>query len=46
LSKHVESLVSEINDKMKDLKMTKIDKNQIGQAFIEWGMKVKEDSNS
>ena len=34
---------TDLENKLKDLKLTKIDKNQIGQVFIEWGMKVKQE---
>ena len=45
LSQIVEKMQSDFEAKIKDLKTTKIGKNQIGQAFIEWGMKVKQDEN-
>lgn len=46
LNKFVESIQSDLEEKIKDLKVSKIGKNQIGQAFIEWGMKVKQNSDS
>ena len=46
LNKFVESMQSDLEEKIKDLKVSKIGKNQIGQAFIEWGMKVKQNSDS
>jgi len=39
----LEKIVKSIEADLKALNLAKIDKNQIGQAFIEWGMKVKED---
>ncbi|MBK8946301.1 MAG: hypothetical protein IPM32_13670 [Ignavibacteriae bacterium] len=39
----IDKLRAEFESKIKDLKLTKIDKNQIGQVFIEWGMKVKQE---
>ncbi len=45
LNEIVEKMQSDFVAKIKDLKSTKIGKNQIGQAFIDWGMKVKQDEN-
>lgn len=45
LNEIVDKMQSDFEAKIKDLKVTKIGKNQIGQAFIEWGMKVKQDEN-
>jgi uncharacterized protein YeeX (DUF496 family) len=45
LNEIVEKMQSDFEAKIKDLKVTKIGKNQIGQAFIEWGMKVKQDES-
>lgn len=45
LNEIVEKMQSDFEAKLKDLKVTKIGKNQIGQAFIEWGMKVKQDES-
>ena len=42
----IDALKIEYNKKINDLNASKIGKNQIGQAFIEWGMKVKQDDNS
>lgn len=42
----IESLTKDYDKKISDLNTSKIGKNQIGQAFIEWGMKVKQDDNS
>lgn len=45
-NEYVESIKTDFEEKIKELKLTKIGKNQIGQAFIEWGMKVKQDDHS
>ncbi|MFZ1291657.1 MAG: hypothetical protein WAR79_16285 [Melioribacteraceae bacterium] len=39
----IDKLKAELESKIKELKLSKIDKNQIGQVFIEWGMKVKQE---
>ncbi|MBK7106882.1 MAG: hypothetical protein IPH62_16545 [Ignavibacteriae bacterium] len=39
----LDKIKTELENKIKDLKQSKIDKNQIGQVFIEWGMKVKQE---
>ena len=41
----IDNLKSDYDKKFQELKTSKIGKNQIGQAFIEWGMKVKQDDN-
>ena len=41
----VTALKTDFEKQIKDLQASKIGKNQIGQAFIEWGMKVKQDDN-
>ena len=38
----IEQLKQEFDQKIAELNHVKVDKSQIGQAFIEWGMKVKE----
>lgn len=38
----VESLRGELTEKINELAENKVDKGQIGQAFIDWGLKVKE----
>jgi septal ring factor EnvC (AmiA/AmiB activator) len=45
-NEYIESIKNDFEEKIKELKLTKIGKNQIGQAFIEWGMKVKQDDHS
>lgn len=45
LTQIIEKMQSDFEAKIRELKTTKIGKNQIGQAFIEWGMKVKQDEN-
>ncbi|MBK7979080.1 MAG: hypothetical protein IPK06_03530 [Ignavibacteriae bacterium] len=42
-SEELDKIKTELESKIKELKLTKIDKNQIGQVFIEWGMKVKQE---
>lgn len=42
----IDALKNDYDKKINDLKVSKIGKNQIGQAFIEWGMKVKQEDNS
>ncbi|MCB0749923.1 MAG: hypothetical protein KDC52_00465 [Ignavibacteriae bacterium] len=42
----IEKLKADFEAKIKELKLSKIDKNHIGQAFIEWGMKVKQEPDS
>jgi predicted RNase H-like nuclease (RuvC/YqgF family) len=39
LKKEFDRRISEVND-------AKVDKSQIGQAFIDWGMKVKQPANN
>ena len=46
LNEYFDSMKAEFEKQLKSLKNSKIDKNQIGQAFIEWGTKVKEDQDS
>lgn len=41
----IEQLKTEFEKKLKELTEKKVDKSQIGQAFIEWGMKVKQETN-
>ena len=43
IQKQIERTKSELAQKIKKLSESKVDKGQIGQAFIEWGQKVKED---
>ncbi|MDZ7376603.1 MAG: hypothetical protein ONB13_08275, partial [candidate division KSB1 bacterium] len=38
----IEQLRDEFERKLVALDQAKVDKSQIGQAFIEWGMKVKQ----
>jgi len=38
----IEQLKQEFDQKIAALQDAKVDKSQIGQAFIEWGMKVKQ----
>jgi len=38
----IDQLKKEFDRKIAELIDTKVDKSQIGQAFIEWGMKVKQ----
>lgn len=38
----VENLRHELSQKINELAENKVDKGQIGQAFIDWGLKVKE----
>lgn len=40
----IEQLKKEIDHKIEQLAESKVDKNQIGQAFIEWGIKVKQEA--
>jgi predicted nucleic acid-binding Zn-ribbon protein len=42
----ISKLSNELEGKIKELKLSKIDKNQIGQVFIEWGMKVKQEPDA
>lgn len=46
LHQEVKNSNSNISNKISSLESTKIDKNQIGQAFIEWGMSVKQQPDS
>ena len=41
----IDNLKNDYEKKINELKSSKIGKNQIGQAFIEWGMKVKQEDN-
>ena len=41
----IDNLKNDYEKKIQELKSSKIGKNQIGQAFIEWGMKVKQEDN-
>ena len=43
-SELIEQLKSEIIQKLNEMDERKVDKTQIGQAFIDWGMKVKQPS--
>ena len=43
-SELIEKLKSEIIQKLNEMDERKVDKTQIGQAFIDWGMKVKQPS--
>lgn len=38
----IEQLQQEFDHKISELNDLKVDKSQIGQAFIDWGMKVKQ----
>ena len=42
----IEQLKKEFDQKIAELKDAKVDKSQIGQAFIDWGMKVKQTANN
>lgn len=42
LQQFIEQTKQELDQKISELFNTKVDKSQIGQAFIEWGMKVKQ----
>ena len=42
IKKLIEKLKKEFDQKIQALSEGKVDKSQIGQAFIEWGMKVKQ----
>lgn len=42
---NIEQLKNEFDRKLAELNDAKVDKSQIGQAFIEWGMKVKQTAN-
>ncbi|MCI0494674.1 hypothetical protein L0Z72_06670 [candidate division KSB1 bacterium] len=42
LQKLIEKMKQDLDQKLAELNDTKVDKSQIGQAFIEWGMKVKQ----
>jgi predicted nucleic acid-binding Zn-ribbon protein len=42
----IEQLKKEFDKKIAELKDAKVDKSQIGQAFIDWGMKVKQTANN
>lgn len=41
----IDNIKNDYDKKIQELKSSKIGKNQIGQAFIEWGMKVKQEDN-
>ncbi|MBN2089159.1 hypothetical protein JW964_06085 [candidate division KSB1 bacterium] len=38
----LEHFKAELNQRLADLEARKVDKSQIGEVFIEWGMKVKQ----
>jgi len=40
----IDTLKREFEQKLSEIRETKVDRNQIGQAFIEWGIKVKQDA--
>lgn len=42
LQQFIEKTKQELEQKISELFNSKVDKSQIGQAFIEWGMKVKQ----
>ncbi len=42
----IEQLKQEFDQKIAEINHIKVDKSQIGQAFIEWGMKVKQNANN
>lgn len=42
IHKIIEQLTKEFDRKISELSDNKVDKSQIGQAFIDWGMKVKQ----
>jgi len=42
----IEQLKKEFDRKITELTDAKVDKSQIGQAFIEWGMKVKQSTSN
>ena len=42
LQEFIEKVKQELDQKIAKLNDAKVDKSQIGQAFIEWGMKVKQ----
>ncbi len=42
----IEQLKQQFEEKTAEINHVKVDKSQIGQAFIEWGMKVKQTSNN
>lgn len=42
LQEFIEKMKLELDQKIAKLNDAKVDKSQIGQAFIEWGMKVKQ----
>lgn len=42
----IEKAQAELERKIEKLAANKVDRSQIGQAFIEWGMKVKQESGS
>ena len=44
--KIIEQLKEEFERKIAELTDAKVDKSEIGQAFIEWGMKVKQTANN
>ena len=41
----IDILKSDLENRIKELNISKLDKNQIGQAFIEWGTKVTQKEN-
>jgi len=42
LQESIKQVKQELDQKIAELNDAKVDKSQIGQAFIEWGMKVKQ----
>lgn len=38
----LESFKAELSQRLAELELRKVDKSQIGEVFIEWGMKVKQ----
>ena len=41
----INQIKKDLEKRMDAFEKTKVDKNQIGQVFIEWGMKVKQTEN-
>ena len=42
----INQIKKDLEKRMDAFEKTKVDKNQIGQVFIEWGMKVKQTENN
>ncbi|MEE4311559.1 MAG: hypothetical protein V2J62_06785 [candidate division KSB1 bacterium] len=40
----IDRLKKELDDQLKTITDTKVSKSEIGQVFIEWGMKVKQET--